>query len=37
VPTHVTGNRLYVGIKLTYIDLVFQPVSDSKFAKSILV
>jgi phosphate-selective porin len=36
VPAHVTGNRLHVGIKLTYRDLVFQPVSD-KFTKSILV
>jgi hypothetical protein len=37
VPAHVTENRLHVGIKLTYRDLVFQPVSDSKFTSSALV
>jgi phosphate-selective porin len=37
VPAHVPGNRLHVGIKLTYRDLVFQLVSDSKFTNSVLV
>jgi phosphate-selective porin len=36
VPAYVTGNLFHVGVKLTYRDLVFQPVSDRKFTNSIL-
>jgi hypothetical protein len=37
VSVYVMGNLFHVGVKLTYRDLVFQPVSDRKFTNSVLV